>query len=77
MPTDPAHDMPDLEPLQAKLTEMERIIEQQRTTLNTLETELNHFKSAFEEADAERQRLELVQGCSVLLRNRGMNAEWV
>src|SRR5215213_4457433 len=53
--------------LLAKLIEMEGVIERQKATLNTLDDERNglkserdHFKGAFEEADAERQRLELV-----------------
>ena len=51
----------------AKLIEMEGVIERQKATLNSLDDERNglrnerdHFKGAFEEADAERQRLELV-----------------
>lgn len=46
---------------------MEAVIERQKATLNALDDERNglrnerdHFKGAFEEADAERQRLELV-----------------
>ena len=39
---------------------MEALVEQQRAALNALEVERDHFKGAFEEADAERQRLELV-----------------
>ena len=46
---------------------MEGVIERQKIALNALDDERNglkserdHFKSAFEEADAERQRLELV-----------------
>jgi transposase len=46
---------------------MEGVIEQQNVALNALDDERNglkserdHFKGAFEEADAERQRLELV-----------------
>lgn len=39
---------------------MAGVIEQQEGALNALESERNHFKVAFEEADAERQRLELV-----------------
>src|SRR3954469_4483951 len=61
----PAHLNPDQ--LLAKLIEMEGVIERQKVTLNALDDERNglknerdHFKSAFEEADAERQRLELV-----------------
>ena len=36
------------------------LVERQRAALNALEAERDHFKGAFEEADAERQRLELV-----------------
>ena len=46
---------------------MEGVIDRQKATLNALDDERNglknerdHFKGAFEEADAERQRLELV-----------------
>lgn len=39
---------------------MEVLVERQRAALNALEAERDHFKGAFEEADAERQRLELV-----------------
>ena len=39
---------------------MEVLVEWQRAALNALEAERDHFKGAFEEADAERQRLELV-----------------
>jgi hypothetical protein len=39
---------------------MEALVEWQRAALNALEVERDHFKGAFEEADAERQRLELV-----------------
>ncbi len=39
---------------------MEGLMERQRAALNALETERDYFKGAFEEADAERQRLELV-----------------
>jgi transposase len=46
--------------LMAKLIEMEALVERQRAVLNALEAERDHFKGAFEEADAERQRLELV-----------------
>ena len=53
--------------LVARLIEMESVIERQKIALNALDDERNglkserdHFKSAFEEADAERQRLELV-----------------
>src|SRR4051794_5692757 len=61
----PAHLNPDQ--LLAKLIEMEGVIERQKVALNALDdersglkSERDHFKSAFEEADAERQRLELV-----------------
>jgi transposase len=46
--------------LKARLIEMEVLVERQRIALNALEAERDHFKGAFEEADAERQRLELV-----------------
>ena len=46
---------------------MEGVIQRQKVVLNALDdersglkSERDHFKSAFEEADAERQRLELV-----------------
>src|SRR5687768_16493332 len=39
---------------------MEALVERQTAALNALEVERDHFKGAFEEADAERQRLELV-----------------
>ena len=39
---------------------MEALVERQRVALNALEAERDHFRGAFEEADAERQRLELV-----------------
>ena len=61
----PAHLNPDQ--LLARLIEMEGVIERQKVALNALDDERNglkserdHFKGAFEEADAERQRLELV-----------------
>src|SRR5918995_1552035 len=61
----PAHLNPDQ--LLARLIEMEGVVERQKVTLNALDHERNglrnerdHFKGAFEEADAERQRLELV-----------------
>src|SRR5687767_3314208 len=61
----PAHLNPDQ--LLARLIEMEGVIERQKIALNALDDERNglkserdHFKGAFEETDAERQRLELV-----------------
>ena len=39
---------------------MEALVKRQTSVLNALEVERDHFKGAFEEADAERQRLELV-----------------
>jgi transposase len=60
MAIDPADTVPNPDQLLATLFEMEGIVERQRAALNALETERDHFKSAFEEADAERQRLELV-----------------
>lgn len=53
-------DMSNPDQLKAKLIEMAALVERQREALNALEIERNHFKGAFEEADAERQRLELV-----------------
>jgi transposase len=53
-------DMPNPDQLLARLIEIEALVARQRAALNALETERNHFKGAFEEADAERQRLELV-----------------
>ena len=53
-------DMPNSDQLKARLIEMEALVERQRVALNALEAERDHFKGAFEEADAERQRLELV-----------------
>src|SRR3954466_6052317 len=52
--------MPNPDQLKARLIEMEALVERQRAALNALEAERDHFKGAFEEADAERQRLELV-----------------
>jgi transposase len=67
MAIDSAITPPTPDQLLAKLVEMEAIIEQQKVVLNALESECeglksqcDHFKGAFEEADAERQRLELV-----------------
>ena len=67
MSTDPALTTLNPDQLLARLIEMEGVIERQKATLNALDDERNglknerdHFKSAFEEADAERQRLELV-----------------
>src|SRR4051794_21326437 len=53
-------DKPNPDPLLARLIEMEALVERQTAALNALEVERDHFKGAFEEADAERQRLELV-----------------
>jgi hypothetical protein len=52
-------DMPNPDQLLARLIEIEALVAWQRAALNALETERDHFKGAFEEADAERQRLEL------------------
>src|SRR6478752_3422013 len=60
MSTGHPEDTPNPDPLLARLIETEGLIERQRAALNALETERDHFKSAFEEADAECQRLELV-----------------
>src|SRR4051794_32138906 len=53
-------DKPNPDPLLARLIEMEALVERQRAALNALDAERDHFKGAFEEADTERQRLELV-----------------
>src|SRR3954462_10959672 len=53
-------DKPNPDPLLARLIEMEALVKRQTFALNALEVERDHFKGAFEEADAERQRLELV-----------------
>jgi transposase len=67
MSTDPALNLLNPDQLLARLIEMEGVIERQKVALNALDDERNdlkserdHFKGAFEEADAERQRLELV-----------------
>src|SRR5918994_5451155 len=67
MPTEPAPAHLNPDQLLARLIEMEGVIERQKVALNALDdersglkSERDHFKSAFEEADAERQRLELV-----------------
>src|SRR5918995_2195649 len=53
-------DKPNPDQLLARLIEMEVLVKRQASALNALEVERDHFKGAFEEADAERQRLELV-----------------
>src|SRR3954469_6877513 len=60
MSTGHPEDTPNPDQFLARLIETEGLIERQRAALNALEAERDHFKSAFEEADAERQRLELV-----------------
>src|SRR3954464_13922271 len=60
MSTGHPEDAPNPDQLKARLIEMEALVERQRAALNALEAERDHFKGAFEEADAERQRLELV-----------------
>src|SRR5919107_2448698 len=67
MSTDAAPTPLNPDQLLARLIEMEGVIERQKVALNALDDERNglkserdHFKGAFEEADAERQRLELV-----------------
>jgi hypothetical protein len=60
MPTDHPEDKPNPDQLLARLIEMEALVKRQTSALNALEVERDHFKGAFEEADAERQRLELV-----------------
>jgi transposase len=60
MSTGHPEDKPNLDQLLARLIEMEVLVKRQASALNALEVERDHFKGAFEEADAERQRLELV-----------------
>jgi transposase len=60
MSIDPVGTTLNPDQLLAKLIEMEGLLEQQRAALNALEIKRDHFKSAFEEADTERQRLELI-----------------
>src|ERR687890_290766 len=67
MSTDHGLNLLNPDQLLARLIEMEGVIEQQKVALNAfnderndLKSERDHFKGAFEEADAERQRLELV-----------------
>jgi transposase len=60
MSTGHSEDMLNPDQLKARLVEMGALVERQRAALNALEAERDHFKGAFEEADAERQRLELV-----------------
>src|SRR3954467_15823476 len=60
MSTGHPKDKPNPDQLLARLIEMENLVERQTSALNALEMERDHFKGAFEEADAERQRLELV-----------------
>jgi transposase len=60
MSTGHSEDMSNPDQLKVRLIEMEALVERQRVALNALEAERDHFKGAFEEADAERQRLELV-----------------
>src|SRR5688572_28127165 len=55
-----SEDKPNPDQFLARLIEMEAFVERQTSALNALEAERDHFKGAFEEADAERQRLELV-----------------
>ena len=60
MSTGHPEDKPNPDQLLARLIEMEVLVKGQVSALNALEVERDHFKGAFEEADAERQRLELV-----------------
>src|SRR5687768_16666167 len=60
MSTGHPEDNPNPDQLLARLIEMEVLVNRQASALNALEVERDHFKGAFEEADAERQRLELV-----------------
>src|SRR5919107_1519848 len=55
-----SEDKPNPDQFLARLIEMEAFVKRQTSALNALEAERDHFKGAFEEADAERQRLELV-----------------
>src|SRR5687767_10906602 len=55
-----SEDKPNPDQFLARLIEMEAFVERQTAALNALEAERDHFKGAFEEADAERQRLGLV-----------------
>src|SRR5918995_7237463 len=45
-------DKPNPDPLLARLIEMEALVKRQTSALNALEVERDHFKGAFEEADA-------------------------
>ncbi len=60
MSTGHSEDTPNADQLKARLIEVEALVERQRAALNALKAERDHFKGAFEEADTERQRLELV-----------------
>src|SRR3954469_2147974 len=53
-------DKPNPDQFLARLIEMEALVKRQTSALNALEVERDHFKGAFEEADTERQRLELL-----------------
>ena len=76
MSTDPALNLLNPDQLLARLIEMEGVIEQQKVALNAFDDERNdlkserdHFKGAFEEADAAAGAGDpAAQGCSVLAR---------
>src|SRR3954449_11000190 len=54
-------DLPqDPDRLRTKLIEVSGLFEKQSVAFTAMQDQLDHFKVAFEEADAERQRLELV-----------------
>jgi hypothetical protein len=52
MSTGHPEDTPNPDQLLARLIGTEALIERQRDAINALETERDHFKIAFEEADA-------------------------
>jgi hypothetical protein len=52
MSTGHSKDAPSPDQFLAKLIEMEALVERQMAALNALELERDHFKGAFEEADA-------------------------
>jgi hypothetical protein len=47
-----SEDKPNPDQFLARLIEMEAFVERQTSALNALEAERDHFKGAFEEADA-------------------------
>lgn len=58
MPLDPAALSQDPDQLLAKLVEMAAVMEQKESALLSLQAERDHFKAAYEEAEAERKRLD-------------------